>query len=140
MTAATLNARWAVTVNISSSQPTPYNLSLMRACLFALLLMFCLPLQWAGAATGAPCVHEPCVPLHASAAGVSSHTDAADHAGESHAQHPHCASCHAGAVALLASVPFSTSDTCTHRQAGSSAWTEGLFVERPERPQWPTLA
>ena len=108
----------------------------MRACLFALLLMFCLPLQWAGAATGAPCVHEPCAPMHASATGVSSQADAA----ESHAQHLHCASCHAGAVALLASVPFSTCDTCTHTQAGSRAWTEGLFVERPVRPQWPTLA
>ncbi|MDO9200775.1 MAG: hypothetical protein Q7U58_05470, partial [Hydrogenophaga sp.] len=78
---------------------------MMRACLFALLLMFCLPLQWAGAATGAPCVHEPCAPMHANTAGVSSQADAADHAGESHAQHPHCGSCHAGALALLASVP-----------------------------------
>ncbi len=112
----------------------------MRACLFALLLMFCLPLQWASAATGAPCAHEPCAPMHASAAGVSSRADAADHAGESHAQHPHCASCHAGAVALLASVPFSMGDTRTRTQAGSRSWTEGLFVERPERPQWSALA
>lgn len=112
----------------------------MRACLFALLLMFCLPLQWAGAATGASCAHELCAPLHASAAAVSSQVDAADHAGESHAQHPHCGSCHAGALALLASVPFSMSDTRTRTQAKSRSWTEGLFVERPERPQWPTLA
>ena len=112
----------------------------MRACLFALLLIFCLPLQWAGASTGAPCVYEPCAPMHASADGVSSQADAADHVGESHAQHPHCASCHAGAVALLASVPFSMGDTRTRTQAGSRSWTEGLFVERPERPQWPALA
>lgn len=102
--------------------------------------MFCLPLQWAGAASGAPCAHEPCAPLHASAADVSSQVDAADHAGESHAQHPHCGSCHAGALALLASVPFSMSDTRTRTQAKSRSWTEGLFVERPERPQWTTLA
>ena len=112
----------------------------MRACLFALLLMFCLPLQWAGAATGAPCVHEPCALMHASEGTVQSQADAADHAGESHAQHPHCASCHAGAVALLASVPFSMGDTRTRTQAGSRSWTEGLFVERPERPQWSALA
>ncbi len=111
----------------------------MRACLFALLLMFCLPLQWAGAATSAPCVHEPCSLMHASAADVSAQAAATDQAGESHAQHPHCASCHAGALALLASVPFSMSDTCTRTQAGSRSWTEGLFVERPERPQWLTL-
>lgn len=112
----------------------------MRAFLLAFLLMFCLPLQWAGAVTGAPCVHEPCAPMHASAAGVSAQADAADHAGESHAQHPHCGSCHAGALALLASVPFSMGDTRTRTQAGSRSWTEGLFVERPERPQWSALA
>jgi hypothetical protein len=43
-------------------------------------------------------------------------------------------------VALLASVPFSMGDTRTRTQAGARSWTEGLFVERPERPQWPTLA
>lgn len=108
----------------------------MRACLFALLLL-CLPLQWAGEATGAPCVHEPCALTHASAGNVQSQ---ADHAGESDAQHPHCGSCHAGAQALHASLSFSMSDTRTRMQAGSRSWTEGLFVERPERPQWSTLA
>ncbi len=111
----------------------------MRACLFALLLMFCLPLQWAGAATGAPCLHEPCAPMHASAAGISSQATS-DHAGESHAQHPHCASCHAGALALLASLPYPMSETHTRTQARTRSWTMGLFVERPERPQWPALA
>ena len=108
----------------------------MRACLFALLLMFFLPLQWAAAATGAPCLHEPC----ASAGNVHSQADAADHAGESHAQQPQCGSCHACALALLVSVPFSMGDTRTRTQAGSRFWTEGLFVERPERPQWSALA
>lgn len=112
----------------------------MRACLFALLLMFCLPLQWVGAATGAPCVLEPCTPMHASAAGVSAHADAADHAGKSHAQYPHCGSCHADAPALLASVPFFMSDTCTLTQGGSGTWIKSLFFERPERPRWLTLA
>ena len=31
-------------------------------------------------------------------------------------------------------------DTRTRTQAGSRFWTEGLFVERPERPQWSALA
>lgn len=112
----------------------------MRTCLFALLLMLCLPLQWAGEATGVPCVHEPCALTHSSAGNVQSQADAADHAGESHAQHPHCGSCYAGALALLASLPSSMGDTRTRSQAGSRSWTEGLFVERPERPQWLTLA
>lgn len=78
--------------------------------------------------------------MHASAEGVQLQPDAADHAGESHAQHPHCGSCHLGALALLASVPFSMSDTSTQMRAGSRSWTNGLFVERPERPQWSALA
>ncbi|MEY4506226.1 MAG: hypothetical protein RL297_804 [Pseudomonadota bacterium] len=112
----------------------------MRVCLFALLLMFCLPLQWASAATSAPCLHEPCASMHASAAGISSQA-ASDNAGAFQALHPHCCvSCHAGAIALLANVLFSLSDTCTRIEAGAHSWTEGLFVERPERPQWLTLA
>ena len=57
-----------------------------------------------------------------------------------HAQQPQCGSCHACALALLVSVPFSMGDTRTRTQAGSRFWTEGLFVERPERPQWSALA
>jgi len=112
----------------------------MRACLFALLLMFCLPLQWAGASAGVPCVHERCGLMHTSAEGVQLQADAAHHGGESHAQHPHCGSCHLGALALLTSVPFSMSDTGTQMRAGSRFWTNVLFVERPERPQWSALA
>lgn len=135
-----MNIQRVASVNVHPSQPSLYNPILMRACLFALLLMFCLPLQWAGAATGAPCVHEPCGPMHASTADVLFQADADEHASESHAQHPHCGSCHTGALAVLASRSFSMSDTSTRTQAGTRSWTEVLFVERPERPQWPTLA
>lgn len=112
----------------------------MRACLFALLFLFCLPLQWAGATTDAPCLQDPCAALHAGVAGASLQADPKDQAGDSHAQHPHCVTCHAGALALLSDLPFSLSDTGSRAQARSRSWTDGLFVERPERPQWPTLA
>ncbi|MDZ7892770.1 MAG: hypothetical protein U5L73_13560 [Rhodoferax sp.] len=111
----------------------------MRACLLALLLLFCLPLQWAGAASGVPCVHEACAPLHTSLTDVSTPavTDAA--AGEAHAQHPHCGSCHTGAMAMTASAPFLSTDDTSCLLPGPNLWTEVLLIERPERPQWPAL-
>ncbi|MBX3611289.1 MAG: hypothetical protein KF871_15460 [Hydrogenophaga sp.] len=112
----------------------------MRACLLALLMLFCLPLQWAGAATGAPCAHEPCAPLHASLTEASAQAAADEAVGESHAQHPHCGSCHTGAMALSASAPWAVGDTARGLRSGPKPWTEVMLIERPERPQWLTLA
>jgi hypothetical protein len=112
----------------------------MRACLFALLMLFFLPLQWAGAATGAPCAHEPCAPLHASLTDASVQAAVDDLTGKSHAHHPHCGSCHTGAMAMTASAPFVLSAAAENLLSGPKSWTEVLLIERPERPQWPTLA
>lgn len=116
----------------------------MRACLLALLMLFCLPLQWAGAATGTPCAHEPCTALHASQTDVPAYTSAqaaaVDASGESHAQHAHCGSCHTGAMAMSTNAPLVLSDPTTSLPTGTSLLTEVLLVERPERPQWSTLA
>ncbi len=112
----------------------------MRACLLALLMLFCLPLQWAGAATGAPCAHEPCAPLHASLADLSTLATADEAMGESHAQHPHCGSCHTGAMAISASAPFVLHAATNRLLSGPKRWTEVLLSDRPDRPQWPTLA
>ena len=58
----------------------------MRAVLLTLLMLFCLPLQWAGAAEREPCVHEPCASVHANLADTSGQAETDDHVGESHAQ------------------------------------------------------
>ncbi len=118
----------------------PYNPSSMRACLLALLMLFCLPLQWAGAASGAPCAHEPCAPLHASLNEASAQAAVDEAMGESHAQHPHCGSCHTGAMAISASTSLVLGDAASGLLSGPKPWTEVLLIERPERPQWPTLA
>jgi hypothetical protein len=113
----------------------------MRACLLALLMLFCLPLQWAGVATGTPCALEPCAARHASLTDVPAQAAAAvDASGESHAQHSHCGSCHTGAMAMSASAPFVLSDAATSLPAGPSLLPDALLVERPERPQWSALA
>lgn len=103
-------------------------------------MLFCLPLQWAGAATGTPCAHEPCAALHASLTEVSAQAAANEAVGESHAQHPHCGSCHTGAMALSASAPLVLIDANSSPLSGQKLWTDVLLIERPERPQWPTLA
>ena len=112
----------------------------------AILLLVLMPLQLSWAAVGAYCQHE--------------RGQAASHAG--HHTHEHqpqaesdvpagekgvmpsadadCVTCHAGALALLNDLPFSLSDTGSRAQARSRSWSDGLFVERPERPQWTTLA
>jgi len=112
----------------------------MRAVLLTLLMLFCLPLQWAGAAEREPCVHEPCASVHANLADTSGQAETDDHVGESHAQHSHCGSCHSGALALAASTPFVPSNDADRLHAVARLWTEILLVERPERPQWTTLA
>lgn len=112
----------------------------MRACLLALLMLFCLPLQWAGAATGSPCAHEPCVPLHASLTEAATQATTDEAVGESHQQHPHCGSCHTGAMATSASSPWALGDAASGLLSGPNLWTEVLLIERPERPQWLTLA
>lgn len=112
----------------------------MRACLLALLLLFCLPLQWASAATAAPCAHAPCAPLHHSLAGAPSAASAVEHVAEAHAPHPHCSGCHVSALGLPASLPFAALDDGPRARTASRAWTEGLFGDRPERPQWTALA
>lgn len=112
----------------------------MRACLLALLMLFFLPLQWAGAATGTPCAHELCAPLHASLTEASAQAAADEAVDESHAQHPHCSSCHTGAMAMAASTPWALGDTASGQLSGPNPWHEVLLIERPERPQWPTLA
>lgn len=119
----------------------PYNLGSMRACLLALLMLFCWPLQWAGAATGEPCAHEPCAPLHAGLAGASAQALADEAMSEAHAaQHSHCGSCHTGVMALSSSVPWGLSDAAGGLLSEPNLWNEILLIERPERPQWPTLA
>lgn len=117
-----------------------YNRASMRACLLALLMLFCLPLQWASADAGAPCAHEPCAPLHASLTETSAQAAADEAMGESHAQHPHCGSCHTGAMALSASTSWAVGDTVSGPRSGPKPWTEVLLIDRPERPQWRTLA
>ncbi len=112
----------------------------MRACLLALLMLFCLPLQWAGAATGEPCAHEPCAALHTSLADAPYQTAADDAMSESHAQHPHCGSCHPGAAAMSTNAPFLLNAASNRFPSGSKRWIEVLLTARPERPQWPTLA
>lgn len=112
----------------------------MRACLLALLMLFCLPLQWAGAATGAPCAHEPCAALHASLTDAPAQAVVDDAMGESHAQQPHCGNCHAGAMAISARALVILNDATSDLVSGSDLWTEVLLIERPERPKWPTLA
>ena len=112
----------------------------MRAVLLTLLMLFCLPLQWAGAAEREPCVHEPCASVHANLADTSGQAETDDHVGESHAQHAHCGSCHTGAMAMSTNAPLVLSDPTTSLPTGTSLLTEVLLVERPERPQWSTLA
>lgn len=112
----------------------------MRACLLALLMLFLLPLQWASAATGAPCVHEPCAPLHAVLADASEQASTADALGDSHAQHSHCGSCHSGAIAISTSAAFVLHDATNRLRSGPKRWTEVLLSHRPERPQWNALA
>lgn len=105
----------------------------MRACLLALLMLLCLPLQWAGAATGVSCAHELCAPLHASLTDMPAQAAAGDAGGESHAQHPHCGSCHSGAMAMSASAPFVMREATSRLLSVPKLWTEVLLVERPER-------
>jgi hypothetical protein len=112
----------------------------MRACLLALLMLFCLPLPWAGAATGTPCAHEPCAPLHTSLPEASAQAMTDEAVGESHAQHPHCSSCHTGAVVASASVPWTLADTACGLRSCPKPWAEILLIDRPERPQWHPLA
>lgn len=127
------------TTTVTHTEP-PYNLGFMRACLLALLMLFCWPLQWAGAATGAPCAHEPCASLHASLTDMAAQAAADEAVGESHAQHLHCGNCHTGAMAMSSSTPWALGDTVSGLLSGPKPWTEVLLTERPERPQWPTLA
>lgn len=103
-------------------------------------MLFLLPQQLAGAATGAPCVHEPCAPLHAVLADASAQASTADALDESHAQHPHCGSCHSGAMAISASAAFALHDATNRLLSGPKRWTEVLLSHRPERPQWNALA
>ena len=112
----------------------------MRACLLALLMLLCLPLQWAGAATGVSCAHELCAPLHASLTDMPAQAAAGDAGGESHAQHPHCGSCHSGAMAISACASLVLNEATSGLLSVPKLWTEVLLVERPERPQWTTLA
>ncbi|MDQ7744557.1 hypothetical protein [Hydrogenophaga pseudoflava] len=112
----------------------------MRLVLLTLLMLFCLPLQWAGAAEHEPCVHELCASAHATLTVPPALANTDDHLGESYAQHSHCGSCHSGALALPVCAPFVSSDEATRLHMVASLWTEVLLVERPERPQWPTLA
>lgn len=112
----------------------------MRVVLLTLLMLFCLPLQWAGAAEREPCVHEPCASAHATLTVAPALANTDNHVGESHAQHSHCGSCHSGALALPVCASFVPSDEATRLHMVASLWTEVLLVERPERPQWPTLA
>ncbi|MFM2274385.1 MAG: hypothetical protein RL211_257 [Pseudomonadota bacterium] len=111
----------------------------MRACLLALLMLFCLPPQWAGVATGTPCSHERCTLLHAVLVDAPVQAVADDEMDESHAQHPHCGSCHTGAMVMSVSASFSLNDTTTGLLSGPKLWLEVLLIERPERPKWPTL-
>jgi len=103
-------------------------------------MLFCLPLQWAGAAVGDACAHEPCAHLHDGAPKTLPHADADNHTNDSHALNPHCGGCHAGVLALLANESFLVSDSRAWALAGSYSWIQVLFVERPERPQWSALA
>ena len=112
----------------------------MRACLLALLMLFCLPLQWGSAVVGDAYAHAPCAQLHEAMAKTLPQVDADNHASDSHALHPHCGGCHAGALALLSSESFPMSDGRTRALSSSYSWTQILFVERPERPQWYALA
>lgn len=111
----------------------------MRAFLLALVMLFCLPLQWASAATVAPCVHEPCAALHANLDDASAQATA-DEQGESHAQHPQCGSCHSSTAALSASAPFVLHEATNRLLTGPKRWTDTLMSDRPERPQWTALA
>lgn len=112
----------------------------MRTLLLVLMLMFCLPLKWASASAGDPCVQQPCASMHASMDSTPSPTDRDEHTSESHAQHLHCASCHIGDLVQVACMPFFVSDNGARAISSALAWTEGIFVERPERPQWSALA
>jgi hypothetical protein len=117
-----------------------YNLSPMRACLLALLMLFCLPLLWAGSATGALCAHASCAARHADRVDVPAQAAEDDALSESHAQHAHCGSCHSGAAAVSAAVPFVLHAASNRLPSGPKCWVEVLLTARPERPQWPTLA
>lgn len=112
----------------------------MRACLLAFLMLFLLPLQWAGAATDARCGHEHCVPLQAVLGDVPAQASTAATLDESHAQHPHCGSCHSGAMAILIGSAFVLHDATNRLLSGPKRWTEVLLSHRPERPQWNALA
>lgn len=110
----------------------------MRACLLALLMLFCLPLQWAGAATGVP-VNESCAPIHTSLTAGVQQAAADDTIGEVLSQHSHCGSCHTGALAMPASVSFGLNDATSGLLPVPTHWSEVMLIERPERPQWLTL-
>jgi hypothetical protein len=106
----------------------------MRACLLALLMLFCLPLQWGAV------VDDACAQLHDGVPKTLPQADADNLASDSHALHPHCGGCHAGALAVLASESFPMSDGRSRALSGSYSWTQILFDDRPERPQWYALA
>lgn len=110
----------------------------MRAFLLVLLMLFCLPLQWAGAATGTP-VNESCARMHNSFTAGAQQAAADDAIGEVLSQHSHCGSCHTGALAMPASVSFALNDATSSLLSGPTHWSEVMLIERPERPQWPTL-
>lgn len=115
----------------------------MRACLFALLLLFCLPLPWSSAAAGTatPCGLEHGQPAHFMLPpSCATAPETADHAQEAHAQHPHCSSCHSGAQALLGTDLFIPHATSTRAESKLHAGTQVLLAHRPERPQWTPLA
>lgn len=112
----------------------------MRACLLAFLMLFLLPLQWAGAAMDACCAHEHCAPLQAVLGDAPAQASSADALDDSHAQHSHCGSCHSGAMTILATAAFALHDATNRLWSGPKRWTEVLLSHRPERPQWNALA
>jgi hypothetical protein len=114
----------------------------MRAGLVALLMVFCLPLLWAGMAAAPVRVLASCAHAHAhdSAAADACRVVMDDHAVDPNALHLDCGSCHAGAMLATGHRLVAIDARSARLPAEPHPLNAALLAERPERPQWFALA
>lgn len=113
--------------------------SLMRAFSLILFLLLGLPLQWVGFIEGEADALDSRAVVHAGVRGEVLTVLADDLVSEPRESHLPCEYCHAIALNAVDRPAFALNDPKTERLSVPSRWVENILIERPERPQWPTL-
>ncbi len=112
----------------------------------AMFLLVLLPLQFSWAAAAGYCQHEAGVTanhpgLHTDNHHAADHHESGKDGAPSAGVHSDCAACHLGcAAALTSDLNMPAAATDQDHQSDYLVNPSRAHTERPERPQWPTLA